>query len=110
RWRCRVEAKLVQLWFDHRRAVAPALVVAEVVLVARFGRPEGRRWGYFGHDRVTPVAGDLGDECDGRFVLLLGVEEDRRTVLRAVVGALLVQRGRVVRAEEPLKQRLVADD
>src|SRR3989442_11052432 len=87
----------------------PALL--EVALVVLLGAVEGRRRRDLGDDRPAEAPRRLAARLRGarRRLLRGGVEEDRRAVLRADVGALAVQLGRVVVLPEHVEQLLVGD-
>jgi len=81
----------------------------EVLLMILFGAPKFASGDDLGHD-------GLGEFCLGRFArgtsfhqLLRRVIENGRTVLRAHIGTLAVERGRVVIAPEDFKQVVIAD-
>ena len=64
------------------------------------------------HDRLIPqlLRLKLGDHALCRGLLLGTVIEDRRAILRADVGALAVEGGRVVDREEDVEQVFERDD
>src|SRR5437867_10759285 len=87
----------------------PALFqVALVVLLRAIERGRGRD---LGDDRPLEAPGLLEARLRGarRRLLLPGVEEDRRAVLLADVGALAVQLRRVVVLPEHVEELLVGD-
>src|SRR5580693_4633873 len=87
---------------------ARGAALLQIALVVFFGPPEGRGGRDLGHDRAAKAAAGLQLVARGnrRRLLLRGVEEDRRAVLRPLVRTLLVQRGRVVVGPEHFQQPL----
>src|SRR6266508_6793225 len=81
----------------------------EVALVVVLGRPELLGRGDLGHDRLAEVGLRLLLRLLGRDLLLGRVEEDRRAVLVADVGALPVELGRVVQLPERGEELVVRD-
>lgn len=106
------------LRIDDDLAVGLLGMDGEVVLVVAFGRPELFEWRDFGHDGSAFRARgrEASDEFLCRLFLLGRGVEDGRTVLRADVSALAIERGRIVRGEEDSeevielhKRRIVVD-
>src|SRR5262249_27190491 len=82
-----VAAELGHLGRDDEAAVALVGVLLEVALVVRLSREELRQGDDLGHDGLAPQpgGGELRDHRLRRRLLLGGVIEDRRAVLRAHV-------------------------
>ena len=79
----------------------------QVLLVVLFGAPEGLGRLDFGDDALgleAPFGGKPLNLGAGLRLLLRGVEEDGRAVLRAPVRALAVEGGGVVESEEGVKE------
>ena len=75
------------------------------------GLPERARRRDLGHHLARPQSGrvDIGDRIFRDPLLLVAGVEDRRTIARAAVVALAVQRRRIVDLEEEFQQLPIAD-
>src|SRR3954466_713383 len=95
-------AELGHLGRDHQQAVGLEAVVPEILLVVLLGRVERLEWRHLGDDRARPdpIGVQPGDRLLGGCLLVGRVIEDSRTVLRARVRALPVQRRGIVDGEE----------
>lgn len=97
--------QLRQLRRNHGQAIPLLGVVAEVALMILFGRAVVGDWRDFGDDRLVPelLAIEFGDHLARGLLLLRRVREDHGAVLRPDVGALAIERRRVVHAKEDLQ-------
>src|SRR6266849_415543 len=93
----------------HEVARVVALVLLEVALVVFLRAPEPGRGHDLGDDRLLEVALRLLLRPEGLLLLLGVVREDDRAVLVREVGALAVQRRRVVHVPERVQQLRVRD-
>jgi len=85
--------------------------MCEIFLVIGFGAKEGRRGREFGDDRrLLPVRrAHLGADRVGDRLLLVGVVEDRGTILRSGVIPLPIGGGRIVNSEKELAELAIRD-
>ena len=105
-------AELRHLGRNDGPAVALGGVAGEVLLVIILSRVERRRGRDLGHQRAIPYPGrvELTDDLLRDRLLLRAVIEDHRTVLRADIVALAVERSWVVDREEDLQNLTQTDD
>src|SRR5438876_983170 len=98
-------AELGQLRSHDISAIGLLGVVAEILLVVILSHVELLRGADLRDDRPAKhlVALQLGNHLLRNLPLLLGVAENGGAVLRPVIAALPVQRGRVVDGEEDLQ-------
>src|SRR5262245_13258293 len=99
-------AELRHLGRDDHLAIALPRVDAEVALMVLLRLVETLERHHLRDDWPWPEArgAQFGDDGLGGRLLLRRVVEDGRSVLRADVGALAVERGRVVDGEEDLQE------
>ena len=97
-----LQPELEQLGPDDRAAVRRVRVQVEVILVVLLRLVKRRRLGDLRHDRSAKFTGSVG-RLFGFYrhgLVCLAVEKNRRAILGADIGALPVERGRVVRLPE----------
>src|SRR5208283_3378053 len=101
-----LRAELRHFRRDDCPAVPLLRMLPEVALVIILRGIEPLQRHHLGHDRPLPDVGlvQFADYFVGNHLLLRRVEEDGRAVLGALIGALPVQRGRVVNDEKDLQQ------
>src|SRR5205085_11395428 len=81
----------------------------QIILVIPLGLPEFGRVDDLRDDRRGPLRLRTLDRLLCSFSLLVVVNEDRRSILRAAIIALPILRGRIVKAEEVIEDVVVAD-
>src|SRR4029453_15167951 len=88
--------ELLQLRTNHKRAVGSVWILREIILMIIFRRIEFLQRHNLGRDRVLILRGSLLLHLlGGRFLRLIGIQNDR-AILRAAVRALAIQRRRIV--------------
>src|SRR3954451_6740821 len=80
----------------HKVTGVTVRIVLEIILMLRLRLPEVAGWGDFGDHLAGPQMRrfHVRDRVPGDFLLLIRGVEDRRTVARAHVVSLTIERGR----------------
>ena len=94
-------AKLSHFGLNDNLAVGLTAVACEVVLVVILGSIEYVKGRNLCHNRILPDSGgfDFADHLFSHLLLLRRMIEDDRPILSADIGALTVERGRIVNRE-----------
>ena len=90
------------MYFNTLQFAEAAAVLFQIPLVILFGPPELAGLGYLCHHGIPPFAGgiEFGNLFFNFLSLFRIMPENRRTVLAAEIGALPVQRGRIMQGKK----------